>query len=301
MREIFNIGHSALITAGVSAMLTVGSLLAAPPPQPPPPDHPMAVTRVSGGSFLGVGVSEVDSERAKALNLREERGVEVTRVEENGPAAKAGIKVGDVVLEYAGQPVEGTEQFVRLVHETPAGREVKLNVSRGGALQTLIVKTGQRKATVVGRDGNMFRFDMPGMDIHIPDIHMPDMPNAHMSWRSGFLGIEAESLNDQLAQYFGVKAGVLVRSVIKGSAAEKAGIHAGDVITKVDANSVTSPQEISSAIRSARSKKNAAILLMRDKREMTVNVALEDEHTERGKALEATPRRAVRVSSPQQF
>ena len=70
-------------------------------------------------SYIGLGVAEIDAERAKALNLKEERGVEVKSVTENSPAAKAGIKTGDMVLEYNGQRVEGMDQFSRLVRETP--------------------------------------------------------------------------------------------------------------------------------------------------------------------------------------
>ena len=96
------------------------------PPQPPPPPAPerTIITRQMAGSFLGIGVQEIDTERAKALNLREERGVEVTRVEDDSPAAKGGIKMGDVVLEYNGERVEGVEQFMRMVRETPPGRDV---------------------------------------------------------------------------------------------------------------------------------------------------------------------------------
>jgi serine protease Do len=57
--------------------------------------------------------------------LKDVHGVEITRLEEDSPASKAGLKIGDVVLEYNGQRVEGTEQFVRLVKETPVGRQVK--------------------------------------------------------------------------------------------------------------------------------------------------------------------------------
>ena len=64
-------------------------------------------------------------------------------------------------------------------------------------------------------------------------------PRAFMSWRSSIVGIEAESLDSQLAEYFGVKEGVLVRSVVRGSAAEKSGLRAGDVIVKIDDNRVT--------------------------------------------------------------
>ena len=79
-----------------------------------------------GGTYLGVNLAEIDANRAKELKLKEDYGVEITRVEENSPAEKAGVKAGDVVLEYNGQRVEGMEQFGRMVRETPPGREVKL-------------------------------------------------------------------------------------------------------------------------------------------------------------------------------
>lgn len=263
------------VLAGV--LVTAGAVKGGPDPDPLPPqaDRTITITRLSGGSFLGIAVSEVDSERAKALNLREEYGVEITRVEDESPAAKAGLKIGDVVLEYNGQRVEGIDQFMRLVHETPPGREVKLSVSRNGSAQTILVKTASRKAWAVKSGDMMKSFEFP--NIVIPDIQIPDVPKAYMSWRSSMLGIEAESIDSQLAQYFGVKEGVLVRSVIKGSAAEKAGLKAGDVITRVDGNNVSNPREISSAIRAARAKKNTTLTLVRERKEMAVAVTLEEQ------------------------
>ena len=58
-----------------------------------------------------------------------------TRVEEDSPAEKAGLKKGDIVLEYNGQRVEGTEQFIRFVRETPPGRAVRLTIWRSSAIQ----------------------------------------------------------------------------------------------------------------------------------------------------------------------
>jgi serine protease Do len=271
----------------------LAAALQAAPPQPPPPEQPKVVTLARGGSFLGVGVTEIDTERAKTLNLREERGVEVTRLEDDGPADKAGLKVGDVVLEYNGQRVDGTEQFVRLVRETPAGREVKLLINRGGATQTIPVKIGMRKTGAVLRGPEGFRFEIP----EGPMIQIPDIPKTFMSWRSTLLGIEAEALESQLAQYFGVKEGVLVRSVMKGTAAEKAGLKAGDVITKVDGTATANPRDVSKAIRAAASKKTAALQVVREKRDMTLNVPLEESDTDR--AGSSTSRRAIRVSVPE--
>src|SRR5271165_5757943 len=103
-------------------------------------------TVVVGGSYIGVMMQEVDSERAKALKLREAGGVEITVVEPDSPAEKGGLKVGDVVEKYNGLRVEGMQHFARMVHETPAGREVKIEISRGGIGVVVTVRVAQRKA-----------------------------------------------------------------------------------------------------------------------------------------------------------
>ncbi|HYL76605.1 MAG TPA: PDZ domain-containing protein [Bryobacteraceae bacterium] len=235
----------------------------------------------AGGTYLGVSLAEVDANRGRELKLRETHGVEITRVESDSPAEKAGLKTGDVILEYNGQRVEGMEQFGRLVRETPPGREVKLQISRGGSTQTIAATTATRKVRTLNA-GNMSEFfnkwDMP-------DIHLPDMSQVFTTVRSPVLGVEAENLSPQLATFFGVKDGVLVRSVTKDTAAEKAGIKAGDVITKVDGTTVTTPNELASALRAARSKKTFAVNLVRERRETSVNVTVDDSNLER-----ATPR-----------
>jgi serine protease Do len=255
------------------------------PPQPPADPNVFAYLRGSG-SFLGVGVQDITAERAKALNLREEYGVEVTHVEDNSPAAKAGLKTGDVVLQYNGQRVEGTEQFVRLVRETPTGRKVNLTVSRGGSQQTLTAATEARKNRIFVQGGE-FRFDAPV-------IHLPDIPRASMMWGSSSLGMVGEAIDDQIANYFGVKEGVLVRSVTRGSAAEKAGLKAGDVITRVDGKPVKNPREITSEIRSKRDQKTFPLTVTREKRETTLTVTVEDQSDSGGRGRSrARPVRAA--------
>ena len=271
---------------GVAAALASGEAgWTYEPPQPPAPPAPerTIVTRSGAGSFLGIGVQEIDSERAKALNLREERGVEVTRVEDDSPAAKGGIKTGDVVMEYNGDRVEGVEQFMRMVRETPPGREVKLSIARNGSPQQLTMKTASRKTWMTTRYGDAASLEFPRMEP--PEINMPDIPRAFMSWRSSVVGIEAESLDSQLAEYFGVKEGILVRSVVPGSSAEKAGLRAGDVIVKIDDSRVTNPREISASIRSTRSKKTVAVQVIRDKREVTLQLPVEEPASEMHHAM----------------
>ena len=227
-----------------------------------------------GGSYLGIGGLDITSERAKALNLKEERGVEVSSVAEDGPAAKAGIKDGDVVLEYNGQPVQGTTQFQRMVRETPVGRQVKITIWRNGAAQTVTATVAENKgATMITPDDGTWNFSMPTMPA-MPNIEMPHL----QVWsQNPMLGIEGESLGqqEQLAEFFGVQEGVLVRSVKKGSAAEKAGLKAGDVITKVDDSKVVSTAEITRALRGARSKKSVNLTVVRNKKEMPLTVTVE--------------------------
>ncbi len=222
---------------------------------------------LSGGTYLGVNLCEIPSDRARELKLKEAYGVEITRVEDASPAEKAGLKSGDIVLEYNGQRVEGMEQFGRLVRETPAGREVKLLISRNGATQSIT-------ATVQTRKLKTFANVIPNMEM--PEMRIPDMPQVFSTWRNPVLGVEAESLGPQLAAYFGVKEGVLVRAVTKDTAAEKAGIKAGDVITKVSGSAVTTPNELLSAIHASVSKRTFPIELMRDRHETSVMVTIED-------------------------
>ena len=237
-----------------------GQTAVPPSPPVPPAISSRVITIAPPGSYLGIGIQEITAERAKALKLREEAGVEVTRVAPDSPAAKAGLKEGDVVLQYNGTKVEGLEQLSRLVRETPVGREAKLDIFRNGAPMTLMARVGAHPS-------------MPGM----PDgfsFHMPDVPRTIQGLRSPMLGVEAESIEGQLAQFFGVNEGVLVRTVMKGSPAEKAGVKAGDVIVRVDEAKVTTPPEISARLRAARGKP-VPVAVMREHREISLTVDAE--------------------------
>lgn len=256
---------------------------------PAPPARATGTMQMYGlgsGSYLGVGVAEVSAERVKALKLKEERGVEVTKIDDDSPALKAGLKAGDVVLDYNGQRIEGAEQFVRMVKETPEGRQVRLLISRDGNTQTLTATIAARKGygAFVRPEIDQARLqaDMKAAQADMQKaqekfrFQMPDTPQVVMGMRSGGLGIEAESITAQLAEYFGVKDGVLVRSVIKDSAAAKAGMKAGDVITKVDDASVSQPQEISRTLRTLQTKKTFPVIVVRNHKDVTLSVTLEE-------------------------
>jgi serine protease Do len=270
--------------SGVCLAGLFGSAIFAEPPAPArarTAARRVIVQRES--SYLGIAVVEIEADRAKALHLKEARGVEVTCVDQDSPASKAGLKPGDVVLEYNGERVQGGEQFVRLVRETPPGHNVALVVVRNGANQTLTATIAQRQPAALAfeLDGDNFAMAVPPLPPMppmqpLPGVRMPDIPRAFMTWRSPALGIESESLNPQLAEFFGVKDGVLVRSVIKDSSADKSGFKAGDVIIKVDGEKVASPREISSILQASRSKKTLPVTVIRRQKEVVLNVVLDE-------------------------
>lgn len=267
---------------GIPAIILVTAALAVPAGFAQNPRRGRTVTvQRSGSSYLGIGAVEVTPERAKALNLKDNRGVEVAHLEEDSPAAKAGIKQGDVVLEYNGEKVEGVDQLIRLVRDTPPGRQVTMAVWRNGATENVTVTVGARKNMVIETPSGPVTVPtvppMPAIPA-IPPIPPIDIPRFEMSWQTPLIGIEGESLapQGQLADFFGVKDGVLVKSVIKNSPAEKAGLKAGDVIVNVDGSKVTTPREITSVLRSNRNKTSFTLTVVRNKKEMPLTVMLPD-------------------------
>jgi serine protease Do len=247
-------------------------VIAQAPPVPPtaPPEHRLFQPFVGVG-YLGVGIQEITADRAKALKLHEEGGVEITSVIHDSPAEKAGLKSGDVVVSYNGRKVEGREQFQAMVRMTLIGREVKLDIMRNGMAQAVAVRIDSRalllcRSNCLTNDGPRF---------NLPNVPMPDVPRVFEGMQSPMLGIEAESIEGQLAQYFGAAdGGVLVHSVLKNSPAEKAGLKAGDVILRIDEIKVVSAADISARLRAAQGK-SVQLAVMREHKEMNVTVTPE--------------------------
>jgi len=227
---------------------------------------------IQGPSWLGIKMQEVTAENVKELKLPAERGVLVTRVVKDSPAEKAGLKVNDVITEFDGQRVEGVMALERMVHEVPSGRSVSITVWRDGSAQTLHAELSAGRGFT--REGGNRMFMMgPGegeFHVEVPPIpEMPEMPpippipaiqigpfGTFRAFGAPMLGIDAEDLSGQLGNYFGAPdgEGILVREVMPGTPAEKAGLKAGDVILRVDGNRVRNAEELRSALREKAAK-----------------------------------------------
>src|ERR1700690_22828 len=192
-----------------------------------PPAQPWIFSSEDSGtsSYLGVDIADVTTERLSALKLKEEKGVEVTMVDQDAPAGKAGIKEHDVILSMNGTSIESGAQLRRMIHEPPAGRVVTFGLSRDGQPVTVKVQLGDKhkEFAMTGPKVKEFNFTMP--DIHVmPDIDIPSI-NMVVVTSSARSGLMVENITPQLGVFFGVKNGngVLIRSVEKGSRAGKSG------------------------------------------------------------------------------
>lgn len=234
----------------------------------------------TGGGWLGVGVSEVSSAKAKELKLPEEHGAVLGRIVPDSPAAKAGLKTNDVVLEINGQRVEGAEQFRRMIHEIPAGRTANLTVWRDGRSQNIKVTMGKPEANnlkVLPEMPKSFSFKMPDLPV-MPDLSGLDHLRTFSMVSPGhaLLGIDAESLEGDFGHYFGAPGGegVLVRGVFANSPAAKAALKVGDVITSINGERVRGTGDLREKLLTKLEDKTVKLGILRNKAELTLSVEL---------------------------
>ena len=133
-----------------------------------------------GGSFLGVHIEDIDSEKAKNFDLKEEYGAHVIKVIEESAADKAGLKKDDVIRKWNGQRVESSAQLQRLVKETPVGRNVRLGLVRDGKEQTVEATMGEFSG-----QRHILKFMEPLKDLKFKESwkeymeHIPDTLNEY--------------------------------------------------------------------------------------------------------------------------
>jgi len=228
--------------------------------------------RLGSGSMIGVRLSDVDADQVKSLKLAKAEGAVVESVNPNSPASTAGLRAQDVIVEYDGEHVRSARQLSRLVEETPPGREVMASVMRDGKRTDVRLKPEASSWFDPRLGGIIDRDQMRDWGEEMGRIF--DGTRAGMTGRVR-LGASVQELTPELAEYFGVKSGVLVASVEKGSAAEKAGLKAGDVITAVDGHAVTSRATLVGALPTGEGTHDVNLSVMRDKKQLTLKATLE--------------------------
>jgi membrane-associated protease RseP (regulator of RpoE activity) len=240
----------------------------------------------SSQGYLGVDVSDVDSEKAQALNLKEAKGALITLIDHDAPAGQVGLKVNDVVVSIDGQPVDGADQLRHMLRELPPGRKISLVISRDGNIQTLAVQLADRKQVEheawgkIDSGGNDMS-SAPGMGI-LPGAGGGDAPTGggfHLPFFGSSLNVGAlvEPLTSQMADYLGVSGGLMVKQVARKSQADTAGLRAFDVILKVGVDSIVTSADWDRALRSNEGK-SVQVTILRDKKQQTLNLEVDSKH-----------------------
>ena len=203
--------------------------------------------------WIGVRIQNVSDEIAESLGIGKARGALVGGLnDDNSPAAKAGVKAGDVIVKFDGKDVKDVRDLPRIVADTPVGKEVDIVVLRKGKEETL-------KITVARA---------PEEEKTAADKSKPQSADADKPVVKKVLGLEVASITDDLRRRFKIKdtvKGVVITSVDRNSAAADKGLKAGQVIVEVGQEPVSAPADLQKRVDALKKdNKKSALLLISD-------------------------------------
>ena len=239
---------------------------------------PELLVNAADASWIGVAIRDTDEPGA---------GARVTAVADESPAARAGLREGDVVVAFDGERIRGSRHLIRVVRETPVGSEVLLEVLRDADTETVTLTTVEHP--VAGRnawrfvtpdgDGNLENLDVRLGDLseRLEQLELPEVVGdalLRLESTPGRLGIRIRSIGGQLADYFGTERGLLVTHVEPSTPAAEAGLRAGDVITTIDGAALESFRQLGRHLRSVDPGTAVTLDIVRDGAPMSISVTL---------------------------
>ena len=187
--------------------------------------------------WLGVYIQALTPELAKSFGLKEAKGAVITQVIKDSPAEKAGLKEGDIIIEYNGKKISELRELPRMVAATPPGTTVTIKVLRNGRPKTLKVKIGT----------------MPEEEATLGELGNEQLK----------LGLKVAPLPPEVTQQTGIHGGVYVTQVEPGSPADEAGIQPGDIILRVNRKRIRSLADFRRAMARIKPGEVVAFLIRR--------------------------------------
>ena len=236
-------------------------------------------------SVIGVRLTDVTPETLTTHKLPKLEGAIVESVNPNSPAAAAGLRQHDVIVQFDGERVRSASHLTRLVAETPAGREVLVGVMRDGRRTDIRLTPEAGNSWFDPRFGGTIDLDSAELREQVEragraarelGLTLPEVVEGGrgMAANRAQLGVHIQEVSGELAEYFGVKEGLLIASVVPDSAAAKAGVRVGDVITAVGGKPVTSARELIAALPAGEGSQTVTLTIVRDKKELSLNATL---------------------------
>ncbi|MDZ7376435.1 MAG: PDZ domain-containing protein [candidate division KSB1 bacterium] len=226
--------------------------------------------------YLGVVTQELTRHQKKALKA--DFGVVITEIEPNSPAERDGLMEDDVIQWVNDVKITRSSTLVRVVRGLQPGEKAKIVVIRDGKEKTITVTIGRARRS----ESDMF--------------FLPNPRNFFGGYRTNraYLGVQLHEINEDLAQYFGVQAGegVLILDVIKDSPAQKAGLKSGDVIVKIDGESVATPRDVQEIIAEYEEDDDVSFEIIRQNKKQSLTITLGTREDEESTII--IPKRMIR-------
>lgn len=209
--------------------------------------------RVTRG-WLGVTIQDVDKTLAESFGLQRPRGALISQLADGGPADKAGLQAGDIILSFDGNDIPSSADLPHVVGLVAPDTRVKVEILRDRKSRTLDVTVGG-----LGSD----------------DSYTLSAGSA-AEGRGGRLGLVVEDVPPDSLERFGINGGVLVREVVAGSVAAEAGIISGDILTLIDASPIKSVEAYERAVEGLASGRSVPVRLIRRGSPMFIGLKLAD-------------------------
>ncbi|MBM4119003.1 PDZ domain-containing protein [bacterium] len=285
-------------TLALCAVLLIPTLGAAAKTEKPADEERVIVIRdgkgleelsaLGKGAYLGVTLEDLDGEDAEALGAR------VRSVFDDTPAQAAGIEAGDVIVEFAGEPVADAAALMAAVRAMAPGDDVTLKLRRDGQTKRIELELGQREPRREFGEGDAERI------LPLPEnFWVQRLAEAG----GGRLGVEVRDLEGPLASYFpGAERGALVLGVDEQSPAAAAGLQAGDVIVELGGQAVASVEALREAVGDLAGEAPGEIAFVRKGERRTAQVEIPADEIEvffKGLADEGPPHRILRFDAEQ--
>ena len=187
--------------------------------------------------YLGIVIQELTPELAESFNLKDKRGVLIAQVTESSPAAKAGLKAGDLIIAFQGKPVSELGEFRNRVALTTPGSTVNTTLIRNGDSRTFNIKIG---------DLSDQKQLAKGSAQSIKEI-----------------GLTVQTISEDLSEQYDVKVhkGVVITAIKRGSIAARAGLRVGTVILQVNQQKVNSASEFQRAVEKSHANRRIMFLI----------------------------------------
>ena len=218
-------------------------------------------TKSKKQGWLGVGIQDVTPTFAREHELKIKEGAYINEIVDDSPADSAGLKKGDVVVEFNGKKIEAAEDLTEAVRETKPGTTTAVKVNRNGENKTISVNIGKSK-------------------MHMPfAVAAPHAARVMVNMFGGDIeGMDLMDLNKQLAEYFEIPNGkaVLVKEVDKDENGAKAGIKAGDIITKIGDETIKDISDIRDALADREEGDKVNVELIRKGKKTTVTLEVSE-------------------------